>query len=211
MDVSRIHPDPVTPDAPEPLPARSVRTRKFRQKMIQWLVSLAAALLIAAVLQTMVFAVIRVKGRSMMPTLKNKERLLVTIADVRLFGARRGDVVICRYPGRGRTRFVKRVVAVPGDQVYRAEGVTYVIHHEDSSVEALDPDRSFFRPEDDYEPVTLGKEQYFVVGDNRYRSHDSRDWNDSNPKNDVGPITRNMILGRVRQVIWPPNAVRPVE
>lgn len=210
MDADRIFADMSTPDAPEPPRARSDRTPRFKRKMTQWLVSLAAALLIAAVLRMTVCMAVRVKGRSMAPTLQNKERLLVTIADAKLFGVRRGDVVICRYPGRGRMNFVKRVVAVPGDRVYRLEGVTYVVRSEDGFTEALDPNRTFFRPEDDYEPVILGDREYFVVGDNRYRSHDSRDWKDSNPRNDVGPIRRNMIIGRVRRVIWPLKAARPI-
>ena len=210
MDADRIFADMSTPDAPEPPRARSDRTPRFKRKMTQWLVSLAAALLIAAVLRMTVCMAVRVKGRSMAPTLQNKERLLVTIADAKLFGVRRGDVVICRYPGRGRMNFVKRVVAVPGDRVYRLDGVTHVIYHESAFDEALDPDRKIFRPEDDYEPVTLGDREYFVVGDNRYRSHDSRDWKDGNPKNDVGPIRKNMIVGRVRRVIWPLKAARPI-
>lgn len=211
MDADRMHVDPSTPDIPEPPAARSGKTQKFKRTMREWLISLAAALLIAFLLRTLVFTIIRVDGRSMAPTLQNRERLFVTIADVRLFGAHRGDVVICHYPNRGGTYFVKRVVAIPGDQVFRKEGVTYVVHQEDALVEALDPNRTRFNPADDYAPVTLGPDQYFVVGDNRYRSHDSRDWNDSNPKNDVGPIQRNMIIGRVRRVIWPLNAARPVE
>ena len=61
---------------------------------------------------------------------------------------------------------------------------------------------------DDYEPYTLGEDEYFAVGDNRYNSHDSRDWKDSDDSNDVGPITKDMIVGRVREVIWPLNRIR---
>ena len=56
---------------------------------------------------------------------------------------------------------------------------------------------------DDYDPYVLGENEYFVVGDNRYNSHDSRDWKDDDPDMDVGPITKDMIVGHVRQVIWP--------
>ena len=210
MDERRISNDPVTPEKRAFFP--ECTRRKHRKTMREWLVALAAALLIATVLRATLFTVIRVDGKSMYPTLENRERLLVTLADVRLGGVHRGDVVICRYPGRRRTLFVKRVVAVPGDSVYRAEGVTHVLAANDPEADTpLDPNRHFYRPEDDYEPVVLGESEYFVVGDNRYRSHDSRNWRDSRPSDDVGPITRDMIVGRVRQVVWPPKRIRPVK
>ena len=64
---------------------------------------------------------------------------------------------------------------------------------------------------DDYEPYTLGEDEYFAVGDNRYNSHDSRDWRDSDSSNDVGPITKSMVVGRVREVIWPLNHIRAAQ
>lgn len=210
MDERRISNDPVTPEN-RAFFAECAR-KKRRKIMREWLVALAAAVLIATVLRATLFTIIRVNGKSMMPTLENRERLLVTIADVRLGSVRRGDVVICRFPGRRRTLFVKRVVAVPGDGIYRAEGVTHVLAGNNPEADTpLDPNRHFYKPEDDYEPVVLGKDEYFVVGDNRYRSHDSRNWRDSRPSDDVGPITKEMIVGRVRQVVWPPKRIRSVK
>ena len=141
-----------------------------------------------------------------------------------------------------KTDFVKRVVGVPGDTVSRVSGVTYI------NGEALDPSNkksysyTYTKAEDgtityyvngkettmsdaqvmrysfDYEYV-LGEDEYFVVGDNRYNSHDSRAWNgpdlpydtSNNAGGDVGPITYDMIVGHVRSVFWPLNEMRTVE
>lgn len=133
-----------------------------------------------------------------------------------------------------QTDFVKRIVGVPGDTVSRVSGVTYI------NGEALDPSRvsraltvqekdgKFYLDGQevtlsqeeleilarshriDYEYV-LGEDEYFVVGDNRYNSHDSRDWNDSEPSRDVGPITKDMIVGKVQCVVWPLSSIRVPE
>jgi signal peptidase I len=132
----------------------------------------------------------------------------------------RFDVVVCNYPDRlaangSRLNFVKRVVGLPGDSIYRESSVTHVVYSDGAAIidEALDPDYSLrpLRNGPDYGPYVLGEDEYFVVGDNRYDSHDSRDWNDSDDSNDVGPITKDMITGRVRSVIWPPKNIRTVE
>ena len=84
--------------------------------------------------------------------------------------------------------------------------------------EAIDPDNEIrsliYYPDghpDDYGPYTLGEDEYFVVGDNVYNSHDSRDWNDSDPTGDVGPITGDMIVGRARFVFWPLSEIRSID
>jgi len=194
---------------------REERKKHFWREVREWIVSLATALLIVLVLRNFLFNIIKVDGASMSTTLLDGERLFVTVYDVKFGEVERGDVVICRYPNRGRTNFVKRVVAVPGDTVYRANGVTCVVYtvNGETVVDALDPNRaiSYFAGFNDYEPYVLGENEYFVVGDNRYNSHDSRDWNDSDPSGDVGPITKDMITGHVRQVIWPLDSFRAVE
>lgn len=192
----------------------------FWREVREWVVSLAAALVIVLLIQNFLFTLIRVDGHSMDTTLADGERLFVTVADVKFGTVERNSVVICHYPNRGRTYFVKRVVAVPGDSVYRENGVTHVVYETvDESGETVTVDEAldaefvsvFYNPEDDYEPYVLGEDEYFVVGDNRGNSHDSRDWNDSDPSKDVGPITKNMITGRVRYVIWPLGEMRSVE
>ena len=179
--------------------------KSWKKELREWIVSLAAALMVVFFIRSFLFQIIRVDGDSMYSTLLNNERLFVTIPDVRLGGVERGDIVICRYPNRGITNFVKRAVAVPGDTIYRECGVTHVVYQttdengETVTVdEMLDERYSLYFPlgsSDDYEAYTLGENEYFVVGDNRYNSHDSRDWNDSTPNGDVGPITEDMIVG----------------
>ena len=188
--------------------------KSFWQEVREWIVSLVAAVVIVLLLQNFVFTLIRVDGRSMNPTLVDGERLFVTVADVKFGGVERDDVVICHYPNRGRTFFVKRVVGLPGDSVYRQYGVTHVIR--DGEDVMLDENNAlaymlYGYGDPDYEPYVLGEDEYFAVGDNRYGSHDSRDWNDGDPSRDVGPITKDMIVGRVRQVFWPLDSIRPVE
>ena len=191
---------------------------KFRRSAREWIISAAAVLLAAAAVRSSLFTLVRVDGNSMSGTLQNGERMLVSVADVALNGVDRGDVVICRYPNRGWDSFVKRVVAVPGDAVYREYGVTHVVYAErtERGVEihdaALDPAYVLtgFNAADDYGPRLLGSGEYFVVGDNRYGSHDSRDWLDGDPSGDVGPIAEDMIVGRVRQVVWPLSHFRTV-
>lgn len=194
--------------------------KSFWQEVREWIVSLVAAVVIVLFLQNFVFTLIRVDGSSMNSTLLDGERLFVTVFDAKFGDVNRGDVVICHYPNRGRTFFVKRVVAEPGDMVYRSMGVTHVVYETtDENGEIITVDEAldaqyvsiFFNPENDYEPYTLGEEEYFVVGDNRGNSHDSRDWNDSDPSRDVGPITKDMITGHVRYVLWPLSEIRAVE
>jgi len=106
-------------------------------------------------------------------------------------------------------------VGVPGDTIYREKGVTHVVYEQDGETvdEALDERYEIYfayGSPDDYEAYVLGEDEYFVVGDNRYNSHDSRDWRDDDPDGDVGPISKGMIVGRVRQVIWPIGSWRTV-
>ena len=198
------------------------RKKNWRKEARSWIVCIAAALMVVFVIRTFFFQIIRVDGISMQPTLLDKERLFVNVFDMRINGLERGDIVICHYPNRGRLNFVKRVVAIPGDQVYRKNSETHVVYEmmrDDGSSETVDEILDVLLPgqghpyfaSPDYAPYTLDKDEYFVVGDNRYGSHDSRDWNDDDPSMDVGPISKDMILGNVCSVIWPLNNIRCVE
>ena len=190
---------------PSPEEIKAKRKKKFWKEVREWVVSLAAALLIVFLVRFFLFTIIRVDGSS--TTLHSGERLFVTVADVKFGGGvERGDVVICHYPNRGWTNFVKRVVAVPGDRIYRKDGVTHVIYSvvNGNTTEIVDEALPGSGSRSDIEEYELGENEYFVVGDNRINSHDSR-------SDDVGVITKDMLVGRVRHVIWPLSDIRAVE
>ena len=132
----------------------------------------------------------QVDGPSMTPTLLNSQYIIVNKADYFLHGPQRGDVVVFRYPRNTSVDFVKRVIGVPGDTVtISAEGVVAV-----NGVAISEPYTNdllnYYGPEH----VTLGAGQYFVMGDNRGDSSDSREW---------GPVPRSDIIGKADLVYWP--------
>ena len=197
--------------------------KTWKQELKEWVVALGTAVLIVLVLQSFLFRIIRVDGESMESTLHDGERLFVNVATVKFNKSiPRDSIVICNYPNRYtkvlgvkfNTYFVKRLVGVPGDTIYRKNGVTHVVYTDDDGQtvdEALDDRYALYfinGSPDDYDNYVLGEDEYFAVGDNRYNSHDSRDWNDSDDSNDVGPITKDMVVGRVQEVIWPLNHIR---
>jgi len=211
-------------DAVEKKDKKKVK-KTWKQELLEWIRALAFAVIVVVLLQSFLLRIIRVDGQSMETTLHNGERLFVNVMETRFADVvPRNSVVICNYPNRYtrvlgipfKTFFVKRVVAIPGDQVYREKGVTHVVYEQDGQTVDVPLDDRYAMyyidgSPDDYEAYTLGENEYFCVGDNRYNSHDSRDWNDSDNSNDVGPIKKDMIVGRVRQVIWPLGSIRPVE
>lgn len=152
---------------------------------------LAAALALAAVLRGLVFTLARVEGASMRDTLRTGDVLLATRLDALVGAPAPGSVVLCRFPGT-RKCFVKRVIGLPGDTVEVLGGVTRI-----NGVPLSEP---YVRHPAlrDFGPVTLGVDEYFVMGDNRARSRDSRA---------VGPLSRRQITAIVRLRLWPPRRV----
>ncbi len=182
------------------------------QEILSWVWTLLAAVVIATLLRAYVAEPIRVDGTSMTNTLQDGEIVLVSKLDYLTGDMQRGDIVICRYPNRVEktinlgaslafvdyTIFVKRLVALPGDTVEIRNTVLYV---NDEPVE--NPEKLGSLPRD-YARRTLGADEYFVMGDNRLTSHDSR-------ADNVGPLSKSMILGKAKRVIFPFSNWRSVE
>lgn len=163
------------------------------------------AVITAMLLRLFVLSLARVKGSSMLPTLRNDDWLFVWRLPYLYRHPRRFDVVICHFPGRRIRKlpflpqsFVKRIVGLPGETIEVIEGV---LHIDGAPLDEpfLSTDRTrFFRTRP---PITLGPDEYYVLGDNRDASNDSRR---------VGPLCRRAIRGRVVLRLWPLRNAGPV-
>ena len=182
--------------APEQRPAQQGKTNKIVREVLSWIELIAIAAGLAFLIHTFIFQPVRVDGPSMSYTLLDDEYMIVTKYDYWLGEPERFDVVICRYPGRGRTNFVKRLVGLPGDTVSMLNGTLYV------NGEAVDEPYITNHANYDMEAVTLGENEYFVLGDNRSSSNDSHL---------VGTLSRNQIRGHVRLVVFPFSHFRVIE
>ena len=189
----------------EPTAATPQEKKKNVQKeILSWILTLGSAVVIALLIRTFLFEPIRVDGQSMCDTLQNNEIMFVTKPEY-LFGEPQdGDVVICKYPGRTEN-FVKRLMGVPGDTIEVKNNVVY------RNGVALD--ETYLTPSrnDDgfsMDAMTLGEDQYFVMGDNRDNSHDSRNYYGYGKP---ATLTRSQIIGHVRCVVYPFNQIRGIE
>jgi len=132
----------------------------------------------------------RVDGHSMVPTLQDQQYILVNRAAYLFHGPERGDIIVFAYPLDPTQDFIKRIVGIPGDHVQvDQDGVVSI-----NGVQLSEPYVSAIINPYDPTDLTLGPNQYFVLGDNRGDSSDSRVW---------GPVPRQNIIGQAWFVYWP--------
>lgn len=166
-------------------------------RRIDFVISLLLVVLFAFSLRTFVFEPVRVDGRSMVPTLQDNEHMIVEKISYLFSEPKRGDIVICYYPGY-KDSCVKRVIGLPGDIIAVAEGVIYI------NGQPLDESAYWGGFINGYmAPVTVAEDSYFVIGDNRNNSKDSR-------YKSVGAIPIERIKGRVCAVAWPFSNFRTI-
>ena len=144
---------------------------------------------------TFLFQVARVDGQAMAPTLEDKDRLIVNKLVYRIGEPRRGDIVMHYYPLNPDKSFVKRVIAQEGDTVRIVDGSVYVndIPLKDDYVS------NEYRSHDDWGPQVIPEGYYFVMGDHRNNSSDSRHW---------GMVPKRYIIGKVQLRWWPVSTTR---
>lgn len=163
-----------------------------------WVLTLAFAALLALLINSFVFFFARVEGSSMLGTLKDGEVLFVWRAGYVFGQPQRGDIVICHYPktkdggylDQKNTCYVKRVIGLPGDTVSIRQGTVY-INGEALKESYLETERI---DSQSMEAVVLEEGEYFLMGDNRSDSTDSRR---------MGAVERGKILGKAVGVVYP--------
>ena len=165
--------------------------KSMKQEIFEWVMVFVVAAALAFVVRTFIFEPVRVDGSSMLNTLTNNDFMIATKYDYLMGDPERFDVVICDYPNTSDGKYrVKRVIGLPGDTVELVAGELYINgEHLEQQFDMTD-NAAYFGP------YTVPEGHYFVMGDNRNNSKDSRSAM-------VGALPRSMIRGHVRLVVFP--------
>lgn len=178
---------------PGPEISKARRRSNGARQTIEWVVLVIGALLIALLIKTFLFQAFYIPSASMDPTLKVHDRVLVNKLSYHLHSVHRGDIIVFSAPPEERTPqikdLVKRVIGLPGDTIEARDGQIYI------------NDRLLKEPylpkgtrSDDLPRQVVPAGSYFMMGDNRGASSDSRVF---------GPIKRSTIIGRAFVKMWP--------
>jgi signal peptidase I len=141
-----------------------------------------------------------VSGSSMVPNFQNGDYLLIDELVYHFREPKRGEVAVFHYPNDETTYFIKRIIGLPGEKVSVSGGKVVVFNSEHPQGFALS--ETYLPPEtvtNRNTEITLAEGEYFVLGDNRSFSFDSRDW---------GVLKKTEIVGMARVRLWPPGALR---
>jgi signal peptidase I len=193
-----------TPDAPDPgpEPGRAGPGRRRGRALAEWVVVLVIAVLLAAGLRTFVFQPFKIPSSSMVPTLDVGDRILVQKAFFNWHDVRQGDVVVFAHPpadnecsGPDNTDLVKRVVAVGGQTIYSAGNTVYVDGRKlaENYLPEDDPLGPAIPKASARSPYRVPAGDFYVLGDNRAISCDSRYW---------GPVEGSTVVGKAVLLWW---------
>src|SRR6266705_2638544 len=182
-----LNPSPEQRAAP---PAAGAPAFSLPRELKSWARDLFLALGLALVIIVFLYQPVKVEGTSMAPLLSDQERIFINKFVYRFEPIQRGDVVVFWYPLDHSKSFIKRVVGLPGEAVEIRQGAVYV----DGKIvrEPYVPPQ--YEDLSDFGPVRVPKDNYFVMGDHRISSNDSRVF---------GPVASRFIYGRAVFAYWP--------
>src|SRR5690242_13865791 len=176
--------------ATENVPAKPRPTGRAAALFSAWVRDLVISLAISAFIIVFLYQPVKVEGTSMMPTLDDQERIFINKFVYHFSSIDRGDTIVFWFPGDPSKSYIKRVIGVPGDTVEVDRGTVVV------NGRALEEDYvpSEFRDDTSMPSKKLPPEDYFVLGDHRSSSNDSRAW---------GFVPRKYIYGKAVFIYWP--------
>jgi len=177
---------PGQPLPPVQTPAPVQKSSGFGLWVRDLLISAAASVLII----TFLYQPVRVEGTSMLPRLEDRDRLFINKFVYRISAIERGDVVVFRYPRDQEKSYIKRVIALPGDRLRIEHGLLWL--NGKAQLESYVPEE--YRDSRSYPEMVVPEDSYFMMGDHRSISSDSREF---------GPVERSLIYGKAVFVYWP--------
>lgn len=163
-----------------------------------WLRDLILSILLAFIVIVFLYQPVQVEGTSMMPSLENHEKIFINKIVYRFEPIERGDIVVFWYPLDRSKSYIKRVVGLPGEVLSIQDGRVFVNGR--PLAETYIP-REYFDHRS-YPPVKIPPDHYYVLGDHRESSSDSRTW---------GPVARRYIYGKAVFVYWPFSQIGSLE
>lgn len=169
-----------------PSPLKTVGEKEKRGTFIETIRFVIISLLIVIPFRIFIAQPFIVEGASMNPTFADGEYLIVDQISYRFGEPARGDVIVFRYPRNPETYFIKRIVGLPGETVTIKDDSVSITPHQDEETFLLDEPYLAGHHTLNNITVTLRGDEYFVMGDNREASSDSRSW---------GPLNKDMIIG----------------
>ncbi len=172
--------------------------KSFKQSLWEFVRFIVIAAVIVIPIRLWVAQPFIVNGSSMVPTFENGEYLIVDELSYNFRQPERGEVVIFRYPQDHSKFFIKRIVGLPGEQLEIKNSKIHIYNTQFPEGFALNEsylDKNVFMADTS---ITLNKTEYFVLGDNRGMSSDSRYW---------GPLPDDLVIGRAWLRLWPFNKI----
>jgi signal peptidase I len=175
-----------------------VKKNSFREEVWETVRFLLISFAVVIPLRIFVAQPFIVSGASMDPTFYNGQYLIVDELSYNIGNPYRGDVIVFKYPKNPSQYFIKRVIGLPGETVSIDASGHVSIKDKDGVVKLKLTEPYVAYPKDDVSLRTLGEGEFFVMGDNRAGSFDSRAW---------GPVPRNLIVGKAFLRLFPLNSL----